>query len=301
MRLLNLAISLLCCISSTAQCTPEEVSRLHKVALIIGETNYSSAILGKLRNSVNDAVDICSALKRLKFDTIELDTNANYQAVEAHIDHWMATISHADIALFYFSGHGGEMDGINYIYPTDAVINNHKQFNRTTCQVSTLIHKMEAANPNLNIVILDACRTLPLVRGSSSKILTLNAGFRALDLTTLNPYTHGTLVCFPTASGKTTSDDGRRGRNGLYTEALLRNIEKPKLSITQIFQHVKDDVATETGYEQNPAIYTSIGSNDDFCLTFGSENATSDLSNADTIFSSSLQDLKGSQTLSPDD
>jgi len=301
MKWLNLLLSLLCVVSSAAQCTLDAVSRLRKVALVIGETDYSSEALGKLRNSIHDAVDIRDALIRLKFDTVEIDTNANYKEIETHINHWLTRIKHTDIAVFYFSGHGGETKGANYIYPIDAVMNDKQLFYHSTYPVNTLIQKMEAANPNVNILILDACRTLPLLRGKSAKIAKLNSGFSDINLSGLNPHTHGTLICFPTASGRSTSDDGMRSRNGLYTEALLKYIERPRMSITSIFQHVKDEVGGETGYEQNPAIYTSLGSKDDFCLSFGSENASSDLSNADTIFSTSLHNLRNSQTLAPND
>ena len=181
MKFIFLVVLIVIYIQSKSQCTKEDVERLRKVAFVIGESNYSSVNLPRLNNSLHDAVDIRDALIRLNF-TVEIDTNSNYNEINKHFKKWISEITFSDLALLYFSGHGGEMNGINYIYPIDAIIDNKQGFKNTTYSVNKLIDQMESSNRKVNIIILDACRTLPVLKSASKRNLDIQSSFTGIDL-----------------------------------------------------------------------------------------------------------------------
>lgn len=272
---------------SFSQCSKEVVDKLRKIAFVVGETSYTN--LDPLNNPMNDALDMYDVLTRLKFK-VDLDTNVEYKKLYLDIERWTEKIDDCDIALFYFSGHGGEMDGINYIYPLNADVGSVSALKGTTYSVEKLVKRMEAANPNVNIIILDACRDNPIVR--SFKHSHVKNGFVSMEPSSLNPNSHGTLICFPAAQGKTT-DEGH-GRNGTYTEAILKYIERPNTSLTNIFQMVKDEVLEVTNSRQNPCYYTSLGNKNNYCIKYDDYNSkmSPDVYRSDTILSRNVIDLK---------
>ena len=111
----------------------------------------------------------------------------------------------------------------------------------------------------------------------------------------MSPSGNAMMLCFPTEAGKTTSD-GINGRNGIYTQAVLKFIERPNLSISDIFQRVHDEVTANTNNEQKPCVYASMGSVYNFCLKYQDENTlyTSNAESANYIkkYRESLPDPK---------
>jgi hypothetical protein len=265
-----------------SQCTKEYVQGLRKSALVIGVNKYPDE---PLSNPMTDASDLARALTRLGFNTT-LDTNTEFEKLEYDVDHWTSGLKNVDVAIFYFAGHGAEVDGDNFIYPALVNSSNDKVYIKRNCYPSsTLLKKMESFNPNINIIILDACRNDP----TRSAFLSLTRkGLTAMPK--LNP---GVLVAFPVAAGQTTLD-GTGQRNSIYTQAILNNIELPNLSITGIFGKIHDDVANLSHNKQTPFFNTSIGSQNDICLKFRSDASIKnpDFHIYDTSFSENLEKFR---------
>lgn len=129
----------------------------NKIALVIGNANYDGA---SLRNPVNDATDMASTLRGLGFN-VSLKTNLNRQQLEDAIRGFGTQINSGDIALFYFSGHGVQVDGLNYLIPIGAGIQAENEVRYGCTEAGFVLDKMESAGSGMNIIILDACRDNP--------------------------------------------------------------------------------------------------------------------------------------------
>jgi len=220
-----------------------EVGAAKRVALVIGNGGYRSV---PLDNPVNDANDITVVLKRLGFKVIT-KKNADQKTMEDSLREFKKKLYGAELGLFYYAGHGMQIKGVNYLIPVKHKIRVESDVKYFAVNANFVLSKMEDAGAPLNIVILDACRNNPLKRSfrDSSK------GLAYMDAP------DGTLIAYATKAGSV-SEDGS-GRNGTYTEALLRHIETPGLEIRMMFNQAGLDVEAKTGKTQKPWI-----SNDSF-------------------------------------
>ncbi len=208
-----------------------------RTALVIGNSEYQH---GPLKNPVNDAQAIAIQLELTGFD-VTLKLNANQQQMEAAIDHFGRKLNTGEqIALFYYAGHGVQVDGENYLIPTDANIKRQSDVRYKAVNIGQVLGSMTEAKDNLNIVILDACRDNPLPRSYRSA----NRGLARIE----GP--KGTILGFATSPGSVASDGD--GENGIYTKHLLNNMQKPGLTIEQVFKEVLRGVNQETNGQQIP-------------------------------------------------
>jgi hypothetical protein len=206
-----------------------------RVALIIGNKDYKDV---PLRNPVNDAEDLGQVLKRLGF-SVTTRTNVNRREFEEAVDQFSRQIAGAEVAVFYFSGHGCQAQGENYLVPVGDVFNDEADLRYRAVNAGLVLDKMEEAKPGINIVILDACRNNPFkgVRSASRGLTALQAA-------------RGSFIAYATAPGKVASDG--QDRNSVYTKHLLRAIESGGLDILQAFQRVAVEVDRETNGGQVP-------------------------------------------------
>ncbi|MFN8256326.1 MAG: caspase family protein [Bacteroidales bacterium] len=212
-----------------------------RIALIIGNNSYSNA---PLKNPVNDANLMATTLQGLGFTVIK-KVNANrVQMAQAIADFW-SKLSNYDVALFFFAGHGVQVNGVNYLIPVDATMNTQDMVSFEAISVNEVVSKFEEYPQNTNIVILDACRNNPFrswARGGAS-------GFKAM-----NPGS-GTIIAFATSEGATASDG--EGNNGLFTEKLVKHISKP-IPIETVFKNTRVDVQKASGGNQSPQEWTKL-------------------------------------------
>jgi formylglycine-generating enzyme required for sulfatase activity len=212
-----------------------------RIALVIGNSDYSS---GPLKNPVNDATDLAAALKRTGF-TVTLKKNANLQEMVESIEDFGNSLKRSGVGLFYYAGHGVQVNNVNYLLPINARINKESDVRFQAVDVGRVLAEMENANNGLNIVILDACRDNPF--GKSFRSAT-----RGLAIVANAP--SGTFISYSTGAGQVARDG--KGRNSPYTGALLENITKPGLTINKVFMNVRSKVKKETG--QVPWELTSL-------------------------------------------
>jgi len=267
--------------NSFGQCTKDVVNHLRRTALIIGVDSYEN--LNVLHNPVNDAIDMDSCLTNLHF-AVRLETNVSLHQMDTAITGWLSTLPNFDIALFYFAGHGSEIEGTNYMYPVDGDADSRGMVIKTAYSVKSLLDKMQARNHNVNIVLLDACRDSLSTRGPSKRLL--RTGFANIS-SFQNP---GVLIGFSTAPGRRSGDGGTR--NGYYTTALLENLDLPNKKLTDIFAKVNDATQVLSSYQQLPFISSSLGDHNNYCLLIDERSLESSGKLTDTFYSQQLSSFK---------
>ena len=213
-----------------------------RVALVIGNAAYR---VGPLRNPVNDAEDMSGVLKRLGFEVVLLRNAGNRQMDEA-VRQFSAKLKTGALGLFYFSGHGVELGGTNYLVPVDTNIQSDADIRNGCLNAQWVLEKMEDAGNGRNVMVLDACRDSPFPKSVKS-------GGRGLANMTA---ADGSLVAFATSPGKTAADGA--GRNGAYTKHLLQNLATPGLTLVDVFMRTQGSVRAETGKAQVPWFSSSL-------------------------------------------
>lgn len=216
-----------------------------RVALIIGNSQYKDV---PLQNPVHDAEDIANTLQMLGF-TVIIRTNINQRSMDEAITMFVQQIQYGDVALFYFSGHGVQVDGENYLLPVGEVLQSENDIRYKAINAGYLLGKMEESGNRTNIFVLDACRNNPF-KGLRS----LSKGLIMMDAP------GGTFIAYATAPGKAAEDGG--GRNSPYTKYLIEALKMKGVSIEQAFKQVLRSVEAETGGRQVP--WTSSSLREDF-------------------------------------
>ncbi|MBE9208049.1 DUF2808 domain-containing protein [Nostoc sp. LEGE 06077] len=217
---------------------PIPVQRQHRTALIIGNSNYKLA--DTLVNPVNDATDIANSLRQLGFD-VTLLKDADLRQMEEAIENFNRHLRQGGVGLFYFAGHGVQVDGENYLIPVSARLEREQDVRYEAMAMGKVLNVMEDANNDVNVIILDACRNNPFARQWRSLQRGLAAPTQAVK---------GTLIAYSTAPGKVAFDGD--GRNSPYTTALLQNMKAPNLDVEQMFKQVRADVLKTTSGKQTP-------------------------------------------------
>jgi uncharacterized caspase-like protein len=205
-----------------------------RVALVIGNAKYKDS---PLANPVNDAQDMATALRSVGFQVIER-TDASQKEMNRAITQFGEKLNADTVALFYYAGHGIQVKGKNYLVPVDAQITSESSIRAEAVDVDTLLDQLSASD--LNVVILDACRNNPFER----RFRSLSGGLAQMDAP------KGSLIAYATAPGKTAIDGS--GRNGVYTEELLRQIRTPGLALENVLKNVRRAVARATNDQQIP-------------------------------------------------
>lgn len=216
-----------------------------RVALVIGNGAYRHA--SALRNPGNDARAVSAALRRLGFEVITgLDLDRN--GLEQGIRELARRARGADAALFYYSGHGLEVAGRNYLVPVDARLEEPADLSFETLAVDTVLQTIEQS-ARIGLVFLDACRDNPLARTLARSLGASRSGAVGRGLAPMQAGT-GVLLVYATDPGATAADG--EGRNSPFTEALLAHLEKPGLEVRQIMTRVRQEVLARTGNRQRP-------------------------------------------------
>jgi tetratricopeptide (TPR) repeat protein len=216
---------------------PSIAPTLRRVALIIGNSAYA---IGPLKNPVNDARAMTTALRGLGFDVIHKE-DLKREDMRRAIRDFGLKISKGSVGLFYYAGHGVQVRGENYLIPVDAAPESADEIDDDGVNAGYVLEKMESAGNGMNIVILDACRNNPFTRSFRSG----SDGLASINAPT------GTLIAYATAPGAVASDGGNSG-NGVYTQELLKILKTPGLGIEEVFKRVRVAVRQRTQGRQTP-------------------------------------------------
>jgi len=222
-----------------------------RLALVIGNADYVNS--NALQNPLNDAKAIAAALKDVGF-TVLLFLDSDLKTMKKAMDEFGEKLREYTIGLFYYAGHGIQVKGNNYLIPVDALLKVEQDVDYDCVDAGRLLGKMESAGSSTNIVILDACRDNPFARSWSGR----SAGQGETGLAFMNAPS-GSIVAYATSPGKTASDG--KGKNGLYTEAFLKYVKIPNLSIEDFFKNVRIEVERSSNRTQTPWESTSLKGN----------------------------------------
>jgi hypothetical protein len=226
-----------------------------RVALVVGNGAYRHAVA--LRNPANDARAVSAALGRLGFEVIT-GLDLDRRGLEERVRELARRAQGAEAALFYYSGHGLEVAGRNYLVPVDARLEQPSDLPFETVAADTVLQAIEQA-ARVGLVFLDACRDNPLARSLARSMGASRSGSVGRGLAAMQAGT-GVLLVFATDPGATAADG--EGRNSPFTEALLAHLEKPGLEVRQVMTRVRQDVLARTGNRQRP--WDSSSLTDDF-------------------------------------
>ena len=215
-----------------------------RVALVVGNSNYQT--VGTLDNPVNDASDIAIALEGLGFEVI-LGRDLTRSGMEDAAGRFANLALQSDVALFYYAGHGFQVNGVNYLVPVDAQVTAPGDVAKETLPMGLILNALEAA-PGLKLVFLDACRDNPF----QAQIALGDDGQGLAGIATNADF----MIGYSTQPFAVAYDG--EGRNSYFTEALLNHIYTPGLDISQLMVSVRRDVMAATGGRQIPWDHSSL-------------------------------------------
>ncbi len=210
-----------------------------KLALVIGNASYPQS---ELKNPVRDAKAMRDKLKSIGFEVL-YEEDASTEKMDSILKSFYEKLQGCDIGLFYFSGHGIESSGVNYLLPISSKIKDESDLKRNAVDLSEILSTASYSGSGQLVFIIDACRNNPLkkVRGE----------LRGIHVVNNSSVTHRTVVC-ACGSGKT-ADDGNSDHSP-FTQALLNHITESGKSFYEVIQAVRKDVSTATNGEQVPDI-----------------------------------------------
>lgn len=225
------------------QSSQEDAKVQKRLALVIGNSSYQHT--ETLRNPANDASDVARTLRELGFEVLS-GINQTKREMEALMRQFGDKLVHSDgVGLFYYAGHGLQVNGENYLVPIDANIPEEDEVAYASVSVNFLLGKMISANNDFNMVILDACRNNPFARSwRKSRDIKEDKGLASM------PSPTGTMILYAAQPGSVASDG--EGRNGLFTEVLLKYIKQPNLEYEQLTRMVSLDVFNRSNQTQLP-------------------------------------------------
>ncbi|MDI1262358.1 MAG: caspase family protein [bacterium] len=217
-----------------------------RVALVVGNSNYRS--IGPLDNPRNDAKLMAETLRGIGFTLIgdreQLDLDK--ASLDSAVQSFGSALAGADVALFYYAGHGVQVRGSNYMVPVGANPTREADVDFQMVDLALVLRQMEGSGTRLNLMILDACRNNPFgsrgLRATSGGLAQMTAP-------------EGTLISYATQPGNV-AQDGADG-NSPYTKALAATIRRAGLEIFETFNEVGLAVKRSTRGQQQPWLSSS--------------------------------------------
>ena len=238
-------------VAAVAACWAGPAAAQKRVALVVGNGAYVST--DPLPNPVNDARAVAGSLERLGFE-VQLALDVTRDSVIDEFDRFAAALPGAEAAFFFYSGHGMQIDGSNYLLPVDIEATSARAVRRGSIDIAEVLRDMEAS-ADTSVVVLDACRDNPFLKQLVAMPRTRSAA-ATRGLAVIKASSSGTVISYAAAAGQTASDG--EGDNSPYTAALIKHIETPNLDIALMFRNVAADVFDTTGGEQRPEILSSL-------------------------------------------
>jgi len=212
-----------------------------RLALVIGNANYDS--IAKLANPVNDAKLIAKTLDSLDFEVI-LATDLDKGEFMSKVVEFGKKRADYDVGFVYYAGHGVQINGENYLLPTNQNFDEEWKIEEYAINVNRIMKYLTALTDQVNILILDACRNNPW-EGNFRSVGGSNKGGLAKI-----PAPTGSLIAFSTDAGKVAADGD--GENSVYCKSLVKNMVLENTTLDQVFRNVRTDVLKESNDRQRP-------------------------------------------------
>jgi|GEM_PF-1545917 uncharacterized caspase-like protein len=221
----------------------------NKIALVIGNDSYQH--VASLRNARADARAIARAFERVGY-RVQLKLDVNEKNMKDAIRAFKAQVAGGDVAVFYFSGHGVQLGGANYLLPVDIRGDNEDQVRDDSVPLQRVLDDLHDQKAQFSLAIIDACRNNPF-KGAGRAL----AG-RGLAVTAAAT---GQMVLFSAGAGQQALDSlgpADKNPNGVFTRVLLKEMDRPGVPVDRVLRNVRDEVvrlAQGAGQEQVPALY----------------------------------------------
>lgn len=223
-----------------------------RVALVVGNSAYVHA--NPLPNPVNDASDMAKALTEVGFEVI-LGLDLKKPAFDAKVRDFARALEKADVAVFFYAGHGLQAAGRNYLVPVDASLQVERDLDFEAVSVDFVLKQMELEREGkTNVVFLDACRDNPLARNLARSMGTRSAAI-GQGLAQVQTGV-GTFIAYSTQPGNVALDG--QGRNSPFTAALAKGVREPGRNLTSVMIDVRKDVLAVTGGKQVPWDHSAL-------------------------------------------
>ncbi len=243
---------------TAARAAPATAAESKRVALVVGNARYTGVPV--LVNTLNDAEDVCKTLNELKFEVMCVKDVRNRRDFKRTVQDFTRKLGPGTAGLFYYAGHGLQIDGENYLVPTEAPIEKKEDVEDETISMRYVMTALEEARSDFNLIILDACRNSPFTRGFTRSV--------GRGLAPVSETPTGSLVLYSTAANDTASDGPSGQRNSPFTKHLLANMKVPGLTVEALVKKVSAGVQADTqkltGRRQVPFSYGSFTG--DFCF-----------------------------------
>jgi tetratricopeptide (TPR) repeat protein len=241
-----------------------------RIALVIGNSAYKN--VPALTNPEHDAAGIATTLRNVGFDNVTLVDDATREKLIDALRTFADEAEKADWAVVYYAGHGMEMNGQNYLVPTDARLKTDRDVQFEAVALDQVMASLDGAK-KLKLVVLDACRDNPFApqmrRSAAPAVAAVtpsaggNTGSRSIARGLGEVKVEGaSLVVFAAKSGETALDG--EGGDSPFALALMQRLATPGVEINKIFRLVRDDVMEATAGRQEPFTYGSLPGKEDF-------------------------------------
>src|SRR5712671_522224 len=221
-----------------------------RVALVIGNGAYRS--VPELRNSRNDADDISEQLKRLGFAVID-GRDLDRSAMQTALGRFAQRLRGADAGLVYYSGHGLQINGQNFLVPVDLKMDSGAFTPFEMVRLDDVVEALSYTD-GVRLLVLDACRDNPfansLAQNKGSRGASTTRGLAKIERS------QGMLIAYSTQPNAVAADG--TGRNSPFTAALVREMQVPGLEVATVFRRVAVNVYRETGGAQTPELSVSL-------------------------------------------
>ncbi|WP_156447219.1 caspase family protein [Bradyrhizobium yuanmingense] len=239
----------------------------------MGNSAYKN--VARLANPANDAALVGGMFRKAGFDTVDIKLDLNGSEMRRALRDFGGKARDAGVAVVYYAGHGIELDGVNYLIPTDATLETDSDVLDETIALDRALFAVEPAK-QLRLIILDACRDNPFAKTMKRTIASRAIG---RGLAKVEPTSPNTMIAFAAKAGSTASDGD--SKNSPFAAALVERLPTPGLDLRKAFGFVRDDVLKNTGYKQEPFVYGSLGG-DDVALVAAKPAATGPQANPDS-------------------
>jgi tetratricopeptide (TPR) repeat protein len=224
-----------------------------RVALVIGNGAYENA--NNLPNPTRDSAAIATALKGLGFEVMSGE-NLNNASMQGLLQDFAEKATQADVALFYYAGHGMQVGDKNYLVPVDAKLEKATAVDFELIDVNKSVVQFMGGADRTGIIILDACRDNPLTRSFARSFGKTRSGKVAQGMAPMETDDGGLLIAFATSPGDV-AEDGE-GQNSPFTTALLQHMNTPGLELELMMKRVKKDVFSSTKKRQQPWVNSAL-------------------------------------------